>query len=75
MLPVAYHNLAVEYEHLGQHEEAMESYLQARRKFRFPLAMLQSAWNCLSMHNASARFLRLHWPYGRLRMLPGNDLA
>jgi len=29
MLPVAYHNLAVEYEHLGQHEEAMESYLQA----------------------------------------------
>jgi len=29
MLPVAYHNLAVEYEHLGLYEEAMEAYLKA----------------------------------------------
>ena len=29
MLPVAYHNLAVECEHLGKYDDAMEAYLQA----------------------------------------------
>jgi len=26
---VAYHNMAVEHEHLGQYDEAMDAYLQA----------------------------------------------